>query len=170
MKKLLFLVLLISVHTTALAVESFSTLEERMSSSEFKETGLDKLTGSELGALNEWLRSHSIATLENVNDTTAPGAAASDPKGDMRGFANQPKDDSQGKVINATVEGTFDGWFSKGTLFKLTNGMIWQQDKKGSFSMAPVENAQVTIKKSMMGNWHLSVAGHNKKIQVVRIQ
>jgi hypothetical protein len=55
MKKLLFLVLLISVHTTALAVESFSTLEERMSSSEFKETGLDKLTGSELGALNVWL-------------------------------------------------------------------------------------------------------------------
>jgi hypothetical protein len=170
MKKLLFFILVVSIQATAFAASGFSTLEERMSSQEFKESGLDKLTSTQLGALNEWLRRHSVATLENVNAPTPDGGMASGPKGDMRGFANQPKDDSLGKVINATIEGSFNGWVAKGTLFKLTNGMVWQQDEKDSFSIAPIENAQVTIKKSMMGNWHLMVAGHSKKVEVIRIQ
>lgn len=170
MKKLLFFILIISIQATAFAASGFSTLQERMSGQEFKESGLDKLTDTELGTLNEWLRRHSVATLENTGALTAAGGEASGPKGDMRGFANQPKDDSLGKVINATIEGTFNGWVGKGTLFKLTNGMVWQQDEKDSFSVEPVENAQVTIEKSLFRNWHLSVAGHHKKVQVVRIQ
>lgn len=169
MKKLLFFVLALSIHLTASAASGFSTLEERMSGSEFKSAGLNKLSSTELAALNEWLRGHSVATLENVNAVSGSGQA-SGPKGDMRGFKDAPKDDSLGNVINATIDGTFDGWIAKGTLFKLTNGMIWQQDKKGSFSIEPVKNAQVTITKSFMGNWHLTVAGHSKKVQVIRIQ
>ena len=39
MKTLLFFVLALSLHTAAQAADSFSTLEERMSGKEFKETG-----------------------------------------------------------------------------------------------------------------------------------
>lgn len=170
MKTLLFFVLALSVHTTTHAASGFSTLEERMTAKEFQETGLNKLTNGELSVLNEWLRRHSVATLENINALTDAGAEASGPKGDLRGFANRPKNDGLDDVIKATVVGTFDGWVAKGDLFKLNNGMVWQQDEKGSFSMAPVNNAQVTIKKNMFGNWHMSVAGHNKKVQVIRIQ
>lgn len=170
MKTLLFFVLALSIHVSAHAASGFSTLEERMTGNEFQETGLNKLTASELSALNEWLRRHSVATLENVNSPTQSGAEASGPKGDLRGFANRPKNDGLDDVINATIVGTFDGWVAKGDLFKLNNGMIWQQDEKDSFSMAPVENAQVTIQKNMFGNWHLKVAGHDKKVQVIRIQ
>lgn len=169
MKKLLFFILALSIHLTASAASGFSTIEERMSGSEFKAAGLDKLSSTELAALNEWLRSHSVATLENVNAPSGSGQA-SGPKGDMRGFKDAPKDDERGNVINATIEGTFDGWVAKGTLFKLTNGMIWQQDEKDSFSIAPVKNAQVTISRSFMGSWHLTVAGHSKKVKVIRIQ
>lgn len=170
MKTLLFFVLALSIQSTALAASGFSTLEERMTGQEFQETGLNKLTSAELSALNEWLRNHSVATLENVNALTEAGAEASGPKGDLRGFANRPKNDGLDDVINATIVGTFDGWVAKGDLFKLNNGMVWQQDEKSSFSMQPVKNAQVTIKKNMFGNWHMSVAGHDKKVQVIRIQ
>ena len=39
----------------------FSSLEERMSQSEFHAAGLDKLSPTELNALNEWLRTHNAA-------------------------------------------------------------------------------------------------------------
>ncbi len=170
MKKLLFFILACSMNFAAYAVDGFSTLEERMTSKEFKETGLGKLTPTELAALNEWARRHSVATLENVTASTEGRAAVNASTADMRGFANQPKDDSLGKVINGNIAGTFDGWIGKGTLFKLTNGMVWQQDEKDTFSVAPIENAEIIIKKSRMGNWHLSVVGHNAKVQVIRIQ
>ena len=63
----------------ALAQQGFSTIEERMTGKEFTETGLTKLSPEELDALNEWLRSHSVATLDNVNEEYS----------DTRGFENQ---------------------------------------------------------------------------------
>jgi Tfp pilus assembly protein PilX len=170
MKILLFIALALSIQATALAASGFSTLEERMTGKEFQDTGLSKLTESELAALNEWIRRHSEATLENASAPTAASAEASGPKGDLRGFANRPKNDGLDDVITATIVGTFDGWVAKGDLFKLNNGMIWQQDERSAFSMEPVQNAQVTISKNLFGNWHMSVAGHDKKVQVIRIQ
>ncbi len=75
MKKLLFFVLVFSFHVAAQAADEFSTLEERMSGKEFKETGLGKLTDAELAALNDWLRRHSVATLENAAAHPADSAA-----------------------------------------------------------------------------------------------
>ena len=170
MKFFVLCVLVMSIHVAAFAASGFSTLEERMTGKEFQEAGLNKLTATELATLNEWLRRRSVATLENVNAVSAAGAEASGPKGDLRGFANRPKNDGLDDVINATIVGTFTGWVAKGDLFQLNNGMIWQQDQKSSYSVAPMENAQVTISKNMFGNWHLSVNGHDKKVQVVRIQ
>jgi len=168
MKKLLFFTLLFSIHNLAFAVDSFSTLEERMSAREFQETGLGNLSAGELAALNEWLRSHSVATLENTRSSSA--AANEVAGGDMRGLPNEPKDDSRGKVVSGNIEGSFDGWARKGDLFKLTNGMIWQQVEKDSFYIEPIENAAITIEKSLTGKWRLSLVGHKDKVKVVRIQ
>ena len=44
MRKLLFFVLAVSIQYVAHAADSFSTLEERMSGTEFSETGLVKLS------------------------------------------------------------------------------------------------------------------------------
>ena len=152
------------------AVDGFSTLQERMSSREFQQTGLEKLTVEELAALNEWLRSHSVATLDNATARKGTGGSLIAAGGDMRGFDNQQDDDSLGKVINGTIAGTFDGWAAKGNLFTLTNGMIWQQDEKDSFYVEPVENASITIEKGLFGRWYLSMVGHKSKVKVVRIQ
>ena len=176
MKKLLLIVLAFSMSCSVQAAEGFSTLEERMSGKEFKETGLGKLTTEELSALNDWLRRHSVATLENVKARPASGASAtraaarSDTTQDLRGFPNQPKGDPDGDVINSKIVGTFDGWQKKGTLFKLANGMIWQMTENDSFHIPPVENPSVVIKKGFMNKWKLSLPGHKDKVSVKRIQ
>lgn len=168
MKKLLLLILVFSIHAPVLAADSFSTLEERMSGKEFRETGLGKLTPGELAALNDWLRAHSVATLENASSSA--GGTSEIAGGDMRGLPNYPDDDVRGDVISGNIEGSFDGWSGKGTLIKMTNGMIWQLDKKDSFYTEPVDNPAITIEKGFMGKWELSLVGHKEKVKVIRIQ
>jgi len=170
MKKLLFFFLAFSIQIAANAADGFSTLEERMSGKEFKETGLGKLTDEELATLNEWLRRHSVATLENAAARSASSTATASSTADMRGLENQPKKDPLGNVIYGTIAGTFDGWEGKGTLFKLTNGMIWQQTENDTFWVKPVENPEITIKKGFMGSWRLSVVGYNSAVGVKRIK
>lgn len=174
MKKLLFFTLIFSMHITAYAEEAFSTLEERMSGIEFKQTGLVKLTDEELATLNEWIRSHSVATLENAVARPASGKAQAGSTEDMRGFENRPKDGPadgpDGKVIYGTIVGTFKGWNGKRTLFKLTNGMIWQQTETATFYVKPVENAEITIRKGLLGNWRLSMVGYNSAVSVKRVK
>ena len=174
MKKLLFFILAFSIHFAAQAADEFSTVEERMSGKEFKETGLGKLTDAELAALNDWLRRHSVATLENASARPGASGAVAGADGsaekDMRGFENQPKLDKEDKVIYSTIVGTFDGWNAKGTLFKLANGMIWQQSENDTFHIEPVENPEIEIKKGIMGNWRLKTVEHNSAVGVKRIQ
>jgi len=170
MKKLLFFTLIFSMHIAAYAEEAFSTLEERMSGIEFKQTGLVKLTDEELAILNEWIRSHSVATLENAVARPASSKALAGSTEDSRGFENQNKGSSDGKIIYGTIVGTFKGWNGKGTLFKLTNGMVWQQDETASFFVKPVENAEITIRKGVLGNWRLSMVGYNSAVSVKRVK
>ena len=172
MKKLLFFVLALTVSSVTYAADSFSTVEERMSGKEFEASGLGKLTDAELAELNDWLRRHSVATLENTAARASSTAAVTGSTKDMRGFENQPKDDPNGndsKVIHGTIVGTFDGWKGKGEIFKLTNGMIWQSTENDSFFTEAVENAQITIQKGFMGNWRLSMDGRASAVRVKRI-
>jgi hypothetical protein len=177
MKKLLLFTLMFSFHLAAHAQEAFSTLEERMSGKEFKETGLSKLTDAELATLNEWVRSHSVATLENAAARPASAATAASYAGettDTRGFENQPKmnDDNDGfdDTIHSNIAGTFTGWSGTDTEFKLANGMVWKQVEGDTFNVKATENAEITIKKTMMGAWRLSMVGYNNTVRVKRIQ
>jgi hypothetical protein len=170
MRKLLFFVLALSLHCAANAADNFSTLEERMSGKEFKETGLGKLTDEELAALNEWVRRHSVATLENAAARPTASAATMDATEDLRGFENQKKGNPDGNIIHGTIVGKFSGWKEKGQLFKLTNGMIWRQDDYGTFYVKPAEDAEITIEKGFLGVWHLSMVGHGSEVRVVRVK
>jgi uncharacterized protein YqgQ len=180
MKKLLLVTLIFAIHFSAYAAESFSTLEERMSGKEFMQTGLDKLSDAELFELNEWLRRHSVATLENSSArpeaTTGGSAVAVSQTGavpDKRGFENtaQMKDDDKyDNTIHANIAGTFTGWEGSDTEFKLTNGMVWRQVEGDSFNVKATQNAEITIKKGIMGGWRLSMVGYNSTVRVKRIK
>ncbi len=172
MKKLLLITLILSIHFAAHAQEAFSTLEERMSGKEFKETGLSKLTDEELATLNEWVRSHSVATLENAVPHRAAAGVAADAASDTRGFDQQAKhkDGGYGDTIHGNIVGTFTGWEGDSTVFTLDNGMIWKQVERETFSVRATENAAIIIKKGMMGAWRLSMVGYNDTVRVKRIQ
>lgn len=178
MKKLLFIALLVSIQVTANAAEGFSTLEERMSGRDFMETGLSKLTDEELAALNDWIRRHSVATLDNASArpasaATAAGVSQMDSSADMRGFENQAKlddDKNYDNVIHGNIAGKFTGWAGNDTEFRLTNGMVWKQVEGDTFNVKATENAEVTIKKGIMGGWRLSMVGYNNTVRVKRIK
>jgi len=170
MKKLLLFTLAFSMHLAAQAAEDFSTLEERMSGKEFKETGLVKLTEQELAVLNDWLRRHSVATLENATAAPAATAAIAEASGDPRGFETKSKDASAEADIQSTIVGTFDGWTGNSTVFKLANGMIWQQVEGDTFYIKATEDAEVVISRGFWNSWKLSMVGYNQSVKVRRVK
>ncbi len=171
MKKLLFFVLIFAIHNSAHSAEGFSTLEERMTGKEFMETGLGNLSDAELSALNEWIRRHSVATLDNA--AAAPAAASAGQltaSEDRRGLENQRKTDKSDDTIFATIDGSFSGWSGTKTIFKLTNGMVWKQSEGDTFYVGAVMNPDITIKKNLTGGWRLSMVGYNNTVSVKRIK
>jgi len=173
----MFFTLAFSIHFAAQAADPFTTLEERMSGKEFKETGLVKLTDEELSVLNEWIRRHSVATLENATarqtvlqiESGSVPLSTNDTRG--LGYLGVPSNhDPEDKVIYGNIMGTSGGSGGKGTQYMLTNGMIWEQTEKDVFSVNPVGNAEVTITKNFLGNWQLSMVGHDQSVRVKRIR
>jgi len=140
--------LMLSVNVRAVG---FSSLEERMSKSEFQAAGLDKLNPEELKSLNDWLRGHPSVT----------GAA-----NDRMGF---PPQEMSRETITSTIEGSFNGWSGK-TLFKLQNGQQWEQVENDSFSVKTMQNPTVTIQPGLLGGWLLKVEGYNRSVRVKRVR
>ena len=165
MKTFALITALLLASASALAQKGFSTVEERMTGKEFTAAGLDKLSDEELAALNEWLRSHSVATLENATVSSGGGNVPEDIRG-FEGRAGYGYDDGD---IVSTIVGNFRGWDGE-TTFTLANGMVWKQKEPGRFYISEVTDPGVTINRGLMSAWYLQVEGYNKKIRVERIQ
>ena len=167
MNRFLIAILSFSLALPALADEGFSSLEEQMSGKEFSAAGLDKLTPEELGALNNWIRRHSVATLQQAGDSGTTAAAGGD--GDQRGFDNRGAGDTERTVIKSRLVGSFSGWDGN-AIFTLENGMIWEQTDKNKSYIPEVQNPEVTIEPTMFKKWRLSIDGHSAACKVVRVQ
>lgn len=95
----------------SLASESFSQAPSQspvdvrhvMSAAEFQAAGLHRLSDAEITSLNNWL-SGFFAKVILATTNPAPTDA----------------------VIESQIDGAFEGWDGE-TIFKLTNGQIWQQ-------------------------------------------
>jgi hypothetical protein len=162
MKKLYLTIIILAVSTSAFGQQAFSSLEEQMTGAEYKASGLDKLTPAELAALNNWVRAHSLATLDAPTTAVASG-------GDSRGFESEKIADMDRTTITSKLVGKFSGWDGQ-TTFKLENGMIWQQSDKDKFYIKEVENPVIIIEPGAFSTWKLSVEGYESKCKVERIQ
>ncbi|MDT8319076.1 MAG: hypothetical protein RQ826_00975 [Xanthomonadales bacterium] len=151
---LLALVISLPLH----AAEGFSSLEEQMSGSEFTAAGLDKLSQQELTALNNWIRSRSLATLDT------PKTDASE-----RGLENQKASTTDRSAFSSRIKGSFTGWDGN-TVFELENGMIWEQADDERFYIREIQNPAVTIEPGIFKTWRLSVEGYSSACKVKRIQ
>jgi len=165
MRRVLIALVIASCASFAVAQsQSFSSLEERMSAKDFRESGLDKLSDAELLALNAWIERNVRLADPAVAAAVAQGRVpAAAPEVDHVGFENARRDE-----FTSSIVGTFKGWFGK-TKFELENGQIWQQVEADRYPMN-VENPQVTITPGTFGSWRLKVEGLNKTTLIKRIK
>ncbi|GAP66633.1 hypothetical protein MBSD_n1944 [Mizugakiibacter sediminis] len=136
------------------AQQSFSSLEERMSSAEFKAAGLDKLTPEELKTLDEWLRTHGTGGTQLVTPGGKPVFYPSE----------AARKEEQGHLV-----GRFAGW-TGGSVFTLDNGQVWKQAESGSYVCPERDNPAVTLKPMLLGSWLMYVEGCNQSVRVQRIR
>jgi hypothetical protein len=167
MNRFLIAILSFSFALPALAAEGFSSLEEQMSGKEFSAAGLEKLTPEELGALNNWIRRHSVATLPQAGGFDSSATAGGG--GDQRGFENQGTGEVERSTIKSRLIGSFSGWDGN-AIFTLENGMIWEQVDKDKSYIPEVQNPEVTIEPGRFKRWRLSIDGYNAECKVVRVQ
>jgi hypothetical protein len=166
MNKILIVLLFLSVTLSVLAAGGFSSLEEQMTGKEFSAAGLDKLSQQELDVLNDWLRGHSVATLE----TKTVSAEVADSAEDQPELKSEDKDEDEDRTtITSKLVGTFDGWDGQ-SVFELENGQIWAQTNKSKWHIKEVENPVAIIEPGMFGSWRLRIEGFDKDCRVKRIQ
>lgn len=160
--------LLLVLTAPALANPDFSTLEERMTGREFRDTGLHKLTEQELAALNRWIRERSLAEGESLAPASgsSEGQVTGEPASDRRGLLESTDE----RPIETRIVGEFAGWDGY-TTFELENGMVWEQiDGKALDFPTTLQNPRVTIAPGAFGSWRLRVEGYNARAQVRRVR
>ncbi len=148
-----------SLIATAAIAKEFSSVEEQMSSREFKAAGLDKLSPEELAALNAWIRSNQ--------PTMGSGVPYNRAQDDLVriGF-----DDSDARdLITSNIIGEFKG-FGAGTRLKLENGQVWRVESGELDGIKAMTNPKVTIRPGLIGGWRLQVEGYNSVAKVKRVQ
>ena len=172
MNKILIALLSLITTFSVLAAEGFSSFEEQMTGKEFSAAGLNKLSQQELDVLNDWIRRHSLATL----DTPKSGLVTGYPEDDQHDSKSEDEDEDEDEekkkertTITSTLVGNFGGWDGQ-TVFELENGMIWAQADKGKFYTKDVKNAVVIVEPGMFGTWRLHIEGFDEDCKVKRIQ
>src|SRR6185437_5232114 len=136
-------ILLLLLATLPAFAQQFSSLEERMSSADFKAAGLDKLSPDELKNLDNWLQTHQQVKMVGSNGKPVFYA-----------------DDSDREKFETHLVGTFSGW-SGSSEFTFNNGQVWKQAESGAYSCPTIQNPTVTIKPMLLGSWLMYVQGCN---------
>ena len=149
-KALLAVALLVSAFPTSYAQVQRSTqpapidVRRLMTAGEFKAAGLDKLSPQELEILNQWLGKFA----RQIYQTAQGGGSCA-------------------SVIESQIDGTFEGWSGE-TVFKLTNGQIWQQSSY-AYTYHYAYRPAVTIFPSG-GGCKMKVEGVSDSISVKRLK
>jgi hypothetical protein len=120
-------------------------IENLMSAAEFRDAGPTKLSVGELNHLNSWLNSftNQIASATAKETLKTPD------------------------VVESQIEGDFKGWDGE-TIFKLTNGQIWQQAEY-DYTYEYAYRPSVTIFKTS-GGYKMKVEDVEETIYVKRIK
>lgn len=145
---------------TSAHADDTSSLEERMSYKDFTRFGLDKLSPEQLKGLNEWMKAHGGACPPGVAGPAgaAPAAAAPVAPGST---AYGGKDAYSAKLV-----GEFKGW-EKGTVLRLADGTAWEVRDDEPFIAHSSGSPIVTVDKSLVAGWRLTVAGYNEIAHVI---
>jgi len=147
-------------------------LQEKMTPQEFHAAGLDKLTPTELAALDNWLQ----ADHQKVAAEAAAVAAAKAESEKASAIASSFRRTSQGflessnpTTVESRLQGEFHGWSGR-TVFILENGQIWIQVEDAEFRSPKLMQPMITISPGLLGGWKLRVEGSTRFAMVKRVQ
>lgn len=147
-------------------------LQQQMSPAEFKAAGLDKLSPSELAALNGWLQGKVAAVTAGVREQVREEVreeAREEGRQEVivknRGFfafgTNEP--------IVSTIQGEFRG-FGKGRRYVLANKQEWEQTDDVTLPGVRRTDPEVSISPGVVGVWYMQVKGMNTRAKVQRVK
>ena len=139
----------------ALAGDTYVEIEKRMSAEQRHATGIDKLDGAELAALNVFLRGEEAALATEAREE---GAARGG--GTLAGFNDEP--------IRSRLKGEVAGW-EPGTVFELENGQRWKVLKGSMRLPKPMHAPEIRVVPGIAGRWFLEVDEDYPKARVYRI-
>ncbi|KRG44810.1 hypothetical protein ARC20_07855 [Stenotrophomonas panacihumi] len=150
-------------------------LQQEMTPAQFKAAGLDKLSATELAALNDWLQGKVAAETQKATAAVAGGTGAAalaqareEGRQEVitknRGFLDFGSKDP----IESTIAGEFTG-FGKGRHYVLANGQEWEQTESTELRVRK-DSPKVKIKPGLMGVWYLQVDGYNTMPKVRRVK
>ena len=156
-RTLLFAALL----AASLPLAAQESIRAQMTPEEFSAAGLDKLSAGELARLDAWLNRTVVDESEK-----AAVAAKEAVEREARGFFNF----GSNEPVVARIVGEFRG-FGRGREYTLDNGNVWQQVDDARLVGARLDNPQVQVSPSLIGNaWYMAVDGYNKRAKVQRIK
>lgn len=140
--------------TAALAATPYVPLEQRLSTEQLHETGLDTLSVEQLKKLNAILADAPTQApapvAPAVAAVAAPATAASSP-------ADRPLLGFNEKPIPGRLKGTLTGW-EEGTVFTLENGQQWKVLKGHMKLPRPLIDPVVKLVPGIAGRWFLQVS------------
>jgi hypothetical protein len=141
---------------TSAHADDNSTLEERMSFKDFTRLGLDKLSPGQLKGLNEWMKTHGGPMCPTG---VMPAAASAAPASGAALTGDRER-------YSARLVGEFRGW-DKGTILRLADGTAWEVRDDDPFIAHSATPPTITVEKSLMAGWRLSVSGYNELARVI---
>ncbi len=138
------------------AATPYVPLEQRLSTEQLRETGLDTLSAEQLKKLNAILAdapaqaTAPVPVAPAVAAVAAPAAAASS-------SADRPLLGFNEKPIPGRLKGTLTGW-EEGTVFTLDNGQQWKVLKGHMKLPKPLIDPAVKLVPGIAGRWFLQVS------------
>lgn len=166
------------------------SIHDMMTADELEATGIERLSESEIEALNVWFRkqtrykyrsesSDRSVEVENINNSVKLSKQGSSRAADAETASTDnlsefglpepsPKKKDQDKQLKANVLQPFRGWKGK-TVFKLDNGQIWQQRASGRYTYTG-DDTRVLFTVNGFGFYEMKLISANRSVGVKRIK
>jgi hypothetical protein len=142
--------------TSAFAEQAYVNIEQRLSTEELRETGLNTLSPAQLERLNQLLSAESskLAKIEKTSAEDKPIPAS------YVGLNDKP--------IKSRLKGSVSEW-QIDTIFELENGQRWKVLKGNMKLRKPLLSPHIMVVPGIAGRWFLQVDEDLPKARVYRI-
>lgn len=154
MLRKIFFALLLALSFSTFAVmadQNYINIEQRLTTEQLRDTGLNTLSAEQLKLLNQLLRDETAKAVQAEKTGNAPPYIGLDDK-----------------PIKSRVIGTISGW-DIDTVFELENGQKWKVLKGHMSLRKPMDSPNIVVVPGIAGRWFLQVDEDLPKARVYRI-